>query len=143
MSTLRCCPKEFKELYTYLASRDFTNFLNKPGGVRPVLEYLTAGDLVRLSWRRLIASNPNSFVRISEFGVPISSSTQLVNSTTSVNAALAAFEWITARLTKVKSSNDSRRNSFYHGLTLELRNRFKRAKNGAGFSFRRPTRFLS
>jgi len=27
-------------------------------------------------------------------------------------------------------------NSFYHGLTLELRNRFKRAKNGAGFSFR-------
>jgi hypothetical protein len=27
-------------------------------------------------------------------------------------------------------------NSFYHGLTVELRNRFKRAKNGAGFSFR-------
>jgi len=27
-------------------------------------------------------------------------------------------------------------NSFYRGLTLELRNRFKRTKNGAGFSFR-------
>ncbi|MDX6305250.1 MAG: hypothetical protein QOI77_2219 [Blastocatellia bacterium] len=131
-------PKEFKNFTTYLASRDFTNFLNKPGGVRPVLNTSTAGDLVRFVLSPTDSSNPNSVVRISEFGVPIS----LVNlnsftSTTSVNAALAALNGLRPDPTKGEVEQlIPVGNSFYQGLTLELRNRFKRAKNGAGFSFR-------
>ncbi|MDX6384244.1 MAG: hypothetical protein QOK48_1817, partial [Blastocatellia bacterium] len=131
-------PSGFKNFTTYLASRDFTNFLSGPGGVRPVLNTSTAGDLVRFVLTPVDPANPNAVVRIIEFGVPIS----LVNlnaftSTTSVNTALAAL----TSLRPDPSRADIQQliavgNSFYHGLTLELRNRFKRAKNGAGFSFR-------
>ncbi len=84
------------------------------------------------------SANPNSVVRITEFGVPIS----LVNlnsfiSTTSVNTALAALNEL--RPDPAKGEVEQLipvGNSFYHGLTLELRNRFKRAKNGTGFAFR-------
>jgi hypothetical protein len=83
-------------------------------------------------------ANPNSVVRITEFGVPIS----LVNlnaftSTTSVSSALAALNGL--RPDPAKGEVEQLipvGNSFYHGLTLELRDRFKRAKNGAAFSFR-------
>src|SRR5438132_245850 len=40
-------PKGFKNFTDYLASRDFANFFSKPGGVRPILNTTTAGDLVR------------------------------------------------------------------------------------------------
>ena len=131
-------PKEFKSFTSYLASRDFTNFLSKPGGVRPILNTSIAGDLVRFVLSPTDAANPNSVVRITEFGVPIS----LVNlnsfiSTTSVNAALAALNGLRPDSTKGEVEQlIPVGNSFYHGLTVELRNRFKRAKNGAGFSFR-------
>ena len=131
-------PKGFKSFTTYLASRDFTNFLSGPGGVRPILNTTTAGDLVRFVLSPNDPLNPNAVVRITEFGVPIS----LINlnsftSATSVNTALAALNG----LRPDPSRADIQQlipvgNSFYHGLTLELRNRFKRAKNGAGFSFR-------
>lgn len=131
-------PGEFKNFTAYLASRDFTNFLNKPGGVRPILSTSTAGDLVRFVLSPTDSTNPNSVVRITEFGVPIS----LINlnsftSTTSVNAALAALNGLRPDPTKAEVEElIPVGNSFYQGLTLELRNRFKRAKNGAGFSFR-------
>lgn len=131
-------PGEFKNFTAYLASRDFTNFLNKPGGVRPILSTSTAGDLVRFVLSPTDSTNPNSVVRITEFGVPIS----LINlnsstSTTSVNAALAALNGLRPDPTKAEVEQlIPVGNSFYQGLTLELRNRFKRAKNGAGFSFR-------
>jgi hypothetical protein len=131
-------PKGFKNFTTYLASRDFSNFLNRPGGVRPVLNTSAAGELVRFVLAPNDPASPNSVARITEFGVLIS----LVNlnsftSTTSVNAALAALN----SLRPDPSRGEIEQlipvgNSFYHGLTLELRNRFKRAKNGAGFSFR-------
>ncbi|HYX30950.1 MAG TPA: TonB-dependent receptor, partial [Pyrinomonadaceae bacterium] len=38
-------PKGFKNFTDYLASRDFPNFLSKPGGVRPIINTSTAGDL--------------------------------------------------------------------------------------------------
>jgi hypothetical protein len=131
-------PGEFKNFTAYLASRDFTNFLNRPGGVRPILNTSTAGDLVRFVLAPSDSANPNSVGRITEFGVPIS----LVNlnsftSTTSVNTALAALNGL--RPDPAKGEVEQLipvGNSFYQGLTLELRNRFKRAKNGAGFSFR-------
>ena len=131
-------PKGFKNFTSYLASRDFTNFLSGPGGVRPLLNTSTAGDLVRFVLAPSDPANPNSVVRITEFGAPIS----LVNlntftSTTSVNAALAAMTGLRPDPSKGEVEQlIPVGNSFYHGLTIELRNRFKRAKNGAGFSFR-------
>jgi hypothetical protein len=131
-------PKGFKSFTVYLASRDFTNFLNAPGGVRPILNTTTAGDLIRFVLSPPDPANPNSVTRITEFGVPVS----LINlnsftSTTSVNTALAALDSL--RPDPAKGEVETLipvGNSFYHGLTLELRNRFRRAKNGAGFSFR-------
>ena len=131
-------PGGFKNFTAYLASRDFTNFLNKPAGVRPILNTSTAGDLVRFVLSPNDSTNPNSVVRITEFGVPIS----LINlnsftSTTSVHAALAALNGLRPDPTKAEVEQlIPVGNSFYRGLTLEFRNRFKRAKNGAGFSFR-------
>ena len=85
-------PKGFKSLTTYLASRDFANFLNVPGGVRPLLNTSTAGDLVRFVLTPPDPANPNSVVKIIEFGVPISLiNLNATSSTTSVNTALAAL----------------------------------------------------
>jgi hypothetical protein len=131
-------PKGYRNFTSYLASRDFTNFLAAPGGVRPILNTSTAGDLVRFVLVPADAANPNSVLRITEFGVPIS----LVNlnsflATTSVNAALAALNELRPDPSKGEVEQlIPAGNSFYHGLTLELRNRFLRAKSGAGFSFR-------
>jgi hypothetical protein len=131
-------PKGFKNFTSYLASRDFTNFLSGPGGVRPILNTTTAGDLVRFVLAPTDAANPNSVVRVTEFGVPIS----LINlnsftSTTSVSTALAALNGLRPDPSKGEVEElIPVGNSFYHGLTVELRNRFKRAKNGAGISFR-------
>ncbi|PYS63453.1 MAG: hypothetical protein DMF74_09980 [Acidobacteria bacterium] len=131
-------PKGFKNFTEYLASRDFANFLSRPGGVRPLLNSSTAGDLVRFVLAPSDAANPNSVIRIVEFGVPIS----LVNlnsftSTTSVNTALAALNSLRPDPSKGEVEQlIPVGNSVYHGLTLELRHRFRSMKNGAGFSFR-------
>src|SRR3989454_1789960 len=131
-------PKGFKSFTEYLASRDFANFLGRPGGVRPLLNSSTAGDLVRFVLAPSDAANPNSVIRIVEFGVPIS----LVNlnsftSTTSVNTALAALNSLRPDPSKGEIEQlIPVGNSVYHGLTLELRHRFRSMKSGAGFSFR-------
>jgi len=131
-------PKGFDNFTDYLASRDFTNFLSGPGGVRPLLNTSTAGDLVRFVLVPPDPANPNSVIRVIEFGVPVS----LINlnaftSTTSVGAAVAALN----SLRPDPSQGEIEQlipvgNSQYHGLTLELRHRFVSARNGAGFSFR-------
>ena len=131
-------PNGFNSFTDFLASRDFTNFLSGPGGVRPLLNTAAAGDLVRFVLSPSDPANPNSVVRVIEFGVPVS----LINlnaftSTTSVDAALAALN----SLRPDPSRGEVEQlipvgNSQYHGLTLELRHRFVSAKNGAGFSFR-------
>jgi hypothetical protein len=130
-------PKGFNNLTDYLASRDFSNFLSKPGGVRPILNTSTAGDLVRFVLTPPDPANPNSVVRITEFGVPVS----LVNlnsftSTTSVTTALAALNSLRPDPSKgeVEVLIPVGR-SVYHGLTLEMRNRFRQSKKGAAFSF--------
>ena len=131
-------PQGFDNFTDYLASRDFTNFLSRPGGVRPLLNTSTAGDLVRFVLAPPDPANPNSVIRVIEFGVPVS----LINlnastSTTSVDAALAALN----SLRPDPSRGEIEQlipvgNSQYHGFTLELRHGHVSAKNGAGFSFR-------
>ena len=131
-------PKGYKNFTEYLASRDFSNFLARPGGVRPLLNTSTAGDLVRFVLSPTDPANPNSVVRITEFGVPIS----LINlnsftSTTAVNTALAALNSLRPDPSKGEVEQlIPVGNSFYHGLTFEVRNRFRQASNGAAFSFR-------
>src|SRR5439155_4382009 len=111
--------KGFKNFTEYLASRDFANFLSRPGGVRPLLNTSTAGDLVRFVVAPSDPANPNSVIRVIEFGVPIS----LVNlnsftSTTSVDTALAALNAL--RPDPAKGEVEQLipvGNSAYHGLT--------------------------
>jgi len=105
--------------------------------VRPILNNSTAGDLVRFVLNPPDPANPNSVVRITEFGVPVS----LVNlnsftSTTSVTTALAALNSLRPDPSKgeVEVLIPVGR-SEYHGLTLEMRNRFRQSKKGAAFSF--------
>lgn len=131
-------PKGFKNFTDYLASRDFANFLSKPGGVRPILNTTTAGDLVRFVLNPPDPANPNSVIRVTEFGIPIS----LVNlnaftSTTSVTTAVAALNPLRPDPSKGEVEQlIPVGNSYYHGLTFEVRNRFRQSKNGAAFSFR-------
>jgi Carboxypeptidase regulatory-like domain/TonB-dependent Receptor Plug Domain/TonB dependent receptor len=131
-------PKGYQNFTGYLASHDFSNFISGPGGVRPILNSSAAGDLVRFVLSPNDPANPNSVIRIVEFGVPVS----LVNlnsftSTTTVDAALAALSPLRPDPAKgeVEELIPAGR-SVYHGLTLELRQRYRSAKNGAGFSFR-------
>ena len=130
-------PKGLDSFTDYLASRDFTNFLSTPGGVRPLLNTSTAGDLVRFVLTPADPASPNSVTSVIEFGVPVSLiNLNAVSSTTSVEAALSALN----SLRPDPSRQEIEQlipvgNSQYHGLTFELRHRFVTAKSGA-FSFR-------
>ena len=58
-------------------------------------------------------------------------------STTQVNAALAALNSLRPDPTRTEVEQlISVGNSLYHGLTFEVRNRWRQKKSGAGFSFR-------
>jgi len=131
-------PLGFTSFTEYLSTRDFPNFLNGPGGSRPIINSANAGDLVRFVLHPPDPANPNSVTRIFELGVPVS----LVNlnsftSTTAVNAALAALNSLrpdpgSTEIEQLISVG----NAFYHGLTLEVRNRWRQKSSGAGFSLR-------
>ena len=131
-------PAGFTSFTQYLSTRDFSNFLNGPGGNRPIINTSTAGDLVRFVLNPPDPANPNSVTRVFEMGVPVS----LVNlnaftSTTAVNAALAALNSMRPDPTRTEIEElISVGNAFYHGLTLEIRNRWRQKSSGAGFSFR-------
>lgn len=131
-------PAGFSSFTQFLATQDFTNFLSGPGGTRPILNTSTAGDLVRFVLTPPNPADPNATVRIFELGVPIS----LINlnaftSTTQTNAALAALNGFRPDPTRTEVEQlISVGNSFYHGLTLEVRNRWRQKSSGAGFSFR-------
>ena len=131
-------PAGFPSFTQYLASRDFTNFRTNPTGVRPLYDVSTAGDLVRFVLRPLDPANPNAITRIFEAGVPISVFN--LNSFTSgstIDVALAAVNALRPDPTRAEVEQlVPVGNSFYHGLTLELRNRFRQSKNGFGFSVR-------
>jgi hypothetical protein len=131
-------PKGYATFTQYLATHDFANFRSGLTDVRPLLNISTAGDLVRFVLLPPDPSNPNAVDRLTEFGVPIS----LINlnaftSTTAVNVALAALNPLRPDPAKAEVEQlIPVGNSFYQGLTLELRQRSRRAKNGAGFTFR-------
>jgi hypothetical protein len=130
-------PKGYHSFTDYLASQDFTNFLSKPGGVRPILNTSTAGELVRFVLNPPDPANPNSVTRIVEFGVPVSLVNLNAFTSTSIAPALAALNGLRPDPSKGEVEQlIPVGNSYYHGLTFELRNRFKQKNNGFGFSFR-------
>ncbi len=122
-------PAGFRNFSAYLTSRDFPNFRSSPVGPRPLHDATTAGELIRFVLQPREPTNPNSVVRTIEFGVPIS----LVNlnsftSTTSVEIALAAINNLRPDPTRSEVEQlISAGNSFYNGLTLELRKRLRPA----------------
>jgi len=128
----------FNSFSEYLAGRDFVNFRSGPLGSRPIYDASTAGDLVRFTLLPFVPANPNAINRIMEFGVPISVfNLNSFTSTTVVDVALAALNNLRPDPTRAEVEQlISAGNSFYHGLTLELRRRFRASKNGFGFSFR-------
>jgi hypothetical protein len=130
-------PAGFKSFSEYLAGRDFANFRSGPLGGRPIYGASTAGDLVRFMFSPTDPANANAITRIVEFGVPISVlNLNSFTSTTAIDVALAALNRFRPDPSRAEVEQlISAGNSFYHGLTLELRQRF-RASNGLSFSFR-------
>ncbi|HEX8708176.1 MAG TPA: TonB-dependent receptor [Pyrinomonadaceae bacterium] len=131
-------PSRYRSLTEYLLSRDFPNFRACPGCPRPLYDASTAGELVRFSLSTSDPAAPNTIARIFEAGVPISVfNLNNVNSTTALDAARDALNSLRPDPTRAEIEQlASIGNSFYHGLTLELRRRFQRSKNGLSFSFR-------
>ncbi len=131
-------PAGFNNFTDYLATRDFANFRSGPLGTRPIYGASTAGDLVRFALNPLVPANPNAINRITELGVPISVfNLNSFTSTAIIDAALAALNNLRPDPTQTQVEQlISAGNSFYHGLTVELRKRFRASKTGLGFSFR-------
>ncbi len=130
-------PRGFKNFTDYLASRDFPNFRNE-AGTRPVFNSQTAGELVRFTTVPVVAGNSEAIGRVFEFGIPISIfNLNSISSTTTLEAALGALQDLRPDPSRGQVEQlASIGNSFYHGLTVELRRRFARRGDGAGFSFR-------
>jgi outer membrane receptor protein involved in Fe transport len=134
-------PAGFKSITDYLLSRDFPNFEPCPDCPRPLYDVSTAGDIVRFTTSPASSTdptNPNAIGRILEFGVPISIfNLNSVSSTTTLEVALDALNRLRPDPTRADVQQlASIGNSFYHGLTLELRRRFHQNKTGFSFSFR-------
>jgi len=123
-------PQGYKNFSEFLASRDFPNFINPATATRPLYNAATAGELVRFVYG---SSGSNTVNRSIEFGVPVSvMNLNSPSSTTMLEVALAAINHLRpdparGELEQLISAG----NSFYRGMTLELRKQF-----GSGFAFR-------
>lgn len=129
-------PDGFRDFSEYLGSRDFVNFRG-PLGARPLYNASTAGEVVRFVRSPADPTNPNAIVRITELGVPVSLfNLNSFTSTTAVEVALAALNGLRPDPTRAEVEQlVAAGNSYYQGLTLELRKRFKRTRN-LSFSLR-------
>ena len=121
-------PPGYRNFSEFLASRDFPNFRNALTSTRPLYNASNAGELVRF-----IFGSSNTVVRTVEFGVPVSvMNLNNPNSTTMLEVALAAVNNLRPDPTRGEVEQlISEGNSFYRGMTLELRKRFD-----SSFTFR-------
>jgi hypothetical protein len=131
-------PSGFKNFSQYLGSRDFANFRNSQTGIRSLYNVSTAGELIRFVLTSADSTNPNAINRIVEAGVPISVfNLNSFSSATAVEAALAALNGLRPDPSRAEVEQlISAGNSFYHGLTLQLRHPFRSKSSGFGYSFR-------
>ena len=116
-------PGGYRNLSEFLASRDFPNFNNSVTRTRPLYNAATAGELVRFVYG---STDTNTVVRSIEFGVPVSvMNLNSASSTTMLEVALAAVNHLRPDPTRGELEQlISAGNSFYRGMTLELRKRF-------------------
>lgn len=114
-------PTGYRNFSQFLASRDFANFMNPITKTRLLYNASTAGELVRFTYG---ASNTVS--RVIEFGVPVSvMNLNSPSSTTMLEVALAAINNLRPDPTRGELEQlISAGNSFYRGMTVELRKRF-------------------
>ncbi|HEV7890595.1 MAG TPA: TonB-dependent receptor [Pyrinomonadaceae bacterium] len=128
-------PAGFRDFADYLLSRDFANFRDA-AGARPVYDTSTAGDLVRFTIAT--PSSSDTISRITEFGVPVTVfNLDSINSTATLDAALAALQPLRPDPTRVQVEQLAPLgNSFYHGLTVEARRRFKAGEGSTSVSAR-------
>lgn len=127
-------PAGFRDFAEYLLSRDFANFRGA-SGTRPIYGASTAGELVRFT---LAPPDADNISRVVEFGVPLTVfNLNSVGSTTTIDAALAALRPLRPDPARVQVEQlASIGNSFYHGLNVEARRRFKLSGGGVGGSLR-------
>src|SRR6185369_14849874 len=98
-------------------------FINSATRTRPLYNAATAGELVRFVYG---STDTNTVVRSIEFGVPVSvMNLNSASSTTMLEVALAAINHLRpdparGELEQLISAG----NSFYRGMTVELRKRF-------------------
>ena len=125
-------PAGFRDFSEFLLSRDFFNFRDATG-VRPLYDATSAGELVRFAVAGATGTDPNAILRVNDFGVPVSIfHLDSINSTSAVRAALGALNDFRPDRSRGQIEQlVSAGNSFYHGLTIEMRRRF--ADLGAGF----------
>ncbi len=123
-------PSGYRNFSEFLASRDFANFTNAATSTRLLYNAANAGELVRFAYG---SSNTNTVTRVVEFGVPVSvMNLNSASSTTMVEVALAAISGLRPDPSRGELEQlISAGNSFYRGMTLELRKQFK-----SGFAFR-------
>ncbi|HEX5834254.1 MAG TPA: TonB-dependent receptor [Pyrinomonadaceae bacterium] len=127
-------PRGYENFTEFLASRDFVNFVHPGTAARPLFNAGNAGDLVRFAHSAFNPENANAIGRVMEFGVPVSVMNLSSTSTTMLEAALAAINGLRPDPSRAEIEHlISAGNSFYRGLTLELRKRFD--ANGR-FAFR-------
>jgi Carboxypeptidase regulatory-like domain/TonB dependent receptor-like, beta-barrel len=114
-------PAGYRNFTEFLASRDFANFTRK------LYSASTAGELVRF-----IYGESNTVGRVVEFGVPVSvMNLNSPSSTTMLEVALAAINNFRPDPTRGELEQlISAGNSFYRGMTIELR---KRSNSWLGF----------
>ena len=126
-------PPGYNNFSEFLASRDFANFINPVTSTRPLHNAANAGELVRFAFGSSTQPNANTVIRTVEFGVPISvMNLNSPSSTTMLEVALAAINNLRPDPTRGEIEQlISAGNSFYRGMTLELRKRFD-----SNFTFR-------
>ena len=121
-------PAGYRNFSEFLASRDFANFINPSTSTRLLYNAATAGELVRF----IYGGNSNTVSRVIEFGVPVSvMNLNSPSSTTMLEVALAAINNLRPDPTRGELEQlISVGNSFYRGMTIELR---KRSNSWFGF----------
>jgi Carboxypeptidase regulatory-like domain/TonB dependent receptor len=128
-------PVGYRNFSEFLMSRDFANAVDPNTGVRPLHGTSTAGEFVRFV---LGAADQAAVSRLVEARVPLS----IVNlnhpsSTTAIEIALAALNHLRPDPSRGEVEQlISVGNSFYRGLTLELRKRWGLADGFPDFTFR-------
>lgn len=130
-------PHGYDNFTEFLTSRDFANFANPVTTTRPLFNAGNAGELVRFGHAVFNPENPNTVGRVIEFGVPVSVMNLTSTSSTMLDAALAAINHLRPDPSRGEIEQlISAGNSFYRGLTVELRKRFDADHGFPGFMFR-------